>query len=172
MLDLGPVDSISFFSSSMSLAPRICRESLWFGKIFWCLLGTKLYSEYLLTEYITEFSVVKTFVANTCPLSSIAEDHGRWLFSATANNLYLLFAVSALGATSRLTNVHQSRPLSTSPFGPRHTDYYVTNTEAIWLKLRAIQLLNSVIPQAVTSSLDGVIYAIMCLLLISVRSLP
>lgn len=55
---------------------------------------------------------------------------------------------------------------------PKSSDYHVTSAHAIWLKLRAIQLLNSTLTQALSSNLESVIYSVMCLLLISVRSVP
>lgn len=50
MLDLGLVDILGLFSPSMSSSPRICRESLLFGKNLCFLLSEKWPHEYLLTE--------------------------------------------------------------------------------------------------------------------------
>lgn len=97
----------------------------------------------------------------------MAEDHGRWLFSTAASNSHLLFAISALGATNRLTNAQGAEIMIR-----KGSDYHVTQAHAIWLKLRAIQLLNSTLTQPLSSGLDSVIYSIMCLLLVSVRPVP
>lgn len=145
----------------------MCRESLWFGRNNHY---TTIASSFSLNS-VPNVLALKTFVANVFPLFSTAESHGQWVLSSAVSNSYLLFAVSALGAASRLAIAQEQRsPSSAEPFDLRRTDYHSTSAHAIWLKLQAIQLLNSAIAQDLVSDLESVIYSIMCLLMISVRT--